>query len=294
MFDRKTPGVSCGVAIAALVLCRPVGASIDGACPGLGELYATTVSSNQTLKASVSILVTDVTVEAGVLTLVAGGYVELAPELRVESGASLRVIIDPDVSCPPELAGFGPSPTFVRVGDTASTSIPTPLTLVLAYPFATETFVPITSSDSLSLQVTGSGVTFGIGVTSVPVLLEGLNATPSATLTASLAGVDLQAQVRVVGASEEPSVVAIEPSSATIPTGSVLSLEVQLDIPASTGGTSVALLVTGAGSAPASVLVPEDQVSASFDFTAGLEAGEVTVEATLGESSATATLTITD
>jgi hypothetical protein len=68
---------------------------------------------------------------------------------------------------------------------------------------------------------------------------------------------------------------------------------VTLDLPAPTGGSTVALAVapTTAGTLPASVSVPADQLSATFSYV-DTSAASATITATLGSSTSTATVAI--
>ena len=64
-----------------------------------------------------------------------------------------------------------------------------------------DTFVAITSS-SADLTVVGGGVTIPAGSTSAPVLVDGVAQAAQVTLTASLSGTSMTADVRVLGATE--------------------------------------------------------------------------------------------
>ncbi|HLU65674.1 MAG TPA: lamin tail domain-containing protein, partial [Kofleriaceae bacterium] len=87
----------------------------------------------------------------------------------------------------------------------------------------------------------------------------------------------------------------LEPATATVAPGGTVPMTVTLDIPAGPGGATVALSVApgSAGGVPASVVVPEDELSAAFDFTAGATTGTETVTATLG-ASVDATITVAE
>jgi len=106
------------------------------------------------------------------------------------------------------------------------------------------------------------------------------------TLTASLGGVNLDADIRVIGSAEQPAVAAVTPVVSAIPPLSKVSLEVSLDIPAGFAGSTVILSLTPGlfGSVPAFVVVPADQLTATFDFTSGVAEGTELVTATLGTS----------
>ena len=188
-----------------------------------------------------------------------------------------------DASC--ALTGFGPEPSFVREGEVGVTTIPEPLVVTLSGSATSDTFVTIASS-AAALSVVGGGVIVATGNNSAPVLVNGVTPAAAVTLTASLDGASLDADVRVVGATELPAVVAVTPAFAVVPPLSTVGLAVSLDIPAGVGGSSVSLMLTpgGFGSVPASVLVASDELSAGFDFTSGASEGSELVTATLGTS----------
>jgi hypothetical protein len=81
---------------------------------------------------------------------------------------------------------------------------------------------------------------------------------------------------------------------ANIAPGGTQSYTVTLDIPAPVGGASVSptLVPSNAGTVPATVSVPAGQLSASFDYVDGSSASSLMVTATLGQSMASASLTV--
>jgi len=199
------------------------------------------------------------------------------------------------VAGPPILVSFGPQPAFVREGQTNVATIPDPLEVTLSGPAQGNTFVTVASATPSSASVVGGGVTIPNGMTSAPILLNGFTQDPAVTLTATLDAVMINADVRVVGAAEVPQVVAISPSSAVVAPMGTTMLEVFLDIPATpTVGDTVTLTLNPGtfGSVPGSVLVPGNQISAGFSFTAGSATGTETLTATLGGSMAMSTIDV--
>ena len=193
----------------------------------------------------------------------------------------------------PMLVELGPALTFVRVGQTGST-IPTPLTVSLSSPAQGDTTIDLLSADPTSLSVPAT-VVIPNGVTSVPVQVTGSLQAASVQISATLSPTTLNADVRVVGAAEVPQVVDVQPAAGTVAINTSTDLEVFLDIPADNpGGTTVDITVTPGtfGSAPATLLIPSDQLSALFSFTAGAAGGIETVTATLGSSSDFATVEV--
>ena len=193
-----------------------------------------------------------------------------------------------------QLGSFAPTPSFIHVGDTGAPTIPEPLTVSLVAPAATDTVVTVTSSDESALTVVGGGVTVPAGQTSVPVLVNGLAQAADVTLTATLDSTSLDAHVRVVDeATESPAVVSVTPDPAQVTPGGTVTLTVSLDFPPNTDrAVDLAVAPGNAGSVPASVTVPADQTEATFDYTDANNSVDGVVTATLGASSATATVQV--
>jgi hypothetical protein len=189
------------------------------------------------------------------------------------------------------LLTFGPATAFVREGQLGTPTIPVPLTVTLARIQTTNTVVAITSSDP-SVTVVGGGVTIPAGMTSAPVLVNGVSA-GTATLTATLATEMATSSVRVIAATEVPEVIAISPGSTVVAIGGDHLFRVDLDIPAPAGGVTVnlALAPAAAGTVPATVTIGADLISATFAVENITE--DLTLTATLGTSMASATITAT-
>ncbi len=195
----------------------------------------------------------------------------------------------------PILVSFSPTLSYADEGQTGAPTFPTALTVTLSGPVAGDTFVTIDSSDPTSLTVVGGGVTVTTGNDSAQVLVNGLQQSPSVTLTASLDSVMLGADVRVVGALETPTLISLTPSSGSMTAGSTIPLTVGLDIPAPVGGTVIGLALTpsDAGTIPPTVTVPAHQTSASFNYTDGMMYGGVQIDATLDAVTLSSMLTVT-
>ncbi len=191
------------------------------------------------------------------------------------------------------LAGFSAPLGFIRAGDMSQPTFPTPVTVQLTAPVAVDTFVAVTGGGGF-LTIPGGGVTIPAGQSSATLLLSGVTATPGVTLTASYMAVMKTTQIRVLGLAELPTMLSLSPSTLTVPSGGSTMLAAQIDIPAPPGGLSVALSVTpsGAGSVPASVLIPANQTSAFFTFTDGGTASAESIHATAGALTAQADVTV--
>jgi large repetitive protein len=114
-------------------------------------------------------------------------------------------------------------------------------------------------------------------------------------LTATLGAVTRTAVVRVLDPAQPPALASLTPPTAGLPPGGTVSFTVTLDIPAPAGGAAVSLAVepAGAGALPASVTVPEGQLSATFDYVDGSTATTATVSASLGASTVSSTVDVT-
>ncbi len=95
-------------------------------------------------------------------------------------------------------------------------------------------------------------------------------------------------------AGSGPTLADLSPAEATIVPGDTVTFTVTLDGPAPAGGVEVALALdpSDAGTLPGTVLVPEGQASAAFDYTDGGTAATVTVSATLGDVTLEALVTV--
>jgi large repetitive protein len=194
----------------------------------------------------------------------------------------------------PILVDMGPLPAFVRQGQMNVATIPVPLEVSLSSAAQGDTFVTVTSATPASLAVVGGGVTVPNGMISAPILFNGNAQALAVDVTATLGGVMITHPVRVIGPGEMPNASAISPPLAIVPPLGMTTLQVLLDIPAGPGGANVTLGLAPNmyGSVPASVLVPADQLSAAFDFTAFGTSGAETVTATLGSGMPTATVQV--
>jgi cysteine-rich repeat protein len=224
------------------------------------------------------------------------GYASLSGILDFRNNDSKLELRGPSdvVGGAPGLAGFGPALSYTDVGQMGTPTFPTPLTVTLTNPPAADTFVAVTSGDPASLTVVGGGATVPAGQMTAPVLVNGLAQSPSVTLTAVLGGAQLDAAVRVIGPAEQPQIAMLSPASSMAAPGSTVVLTVTLDIPAPAGGAIVSLMVSpaNAGTVPATVTVPANQLSAPFDYVDGSTTTMATVTATLGASMANASITL--
>ncbi|HEY2775082.1 MAG TPA: lamin tail domain-containing protein [Candidatus Binatia bacterium] len=193
----------------------------------------------------------------------------------------------------PAMTGFSPPLSYARQGDSDVPTFQTPLAVTMNGPVAQDTFVAIATSDPASLTIVGGGVTILSGQTSAQVHINGLAQSADVTLTATFGAANLVAHVRVIGTSETPVLVDLQPATTSVVQGGTRTFTVTLDIPASPGGSSVALSLTpaDAGTIPPSVLVPADQFSATFDYDDANTETSAQIDATLG-SMLSADLTI--
>lgn len=194
---------------------------------------------------------------------------------------------------PPVLTGFGPGISYVYAGQTDVPTIPTPLTITLSDVVTTDTIVTVTSGAS---SLTVSDVTITTGNASAVVPVTGVSQDLAVTLTATLDSNTLFADVRVVDPAEIPAVVAVTPNPLVLGVSETVAMNVFLDIPARAGGELITLTPTTGSVLPTSVTVQENELSATFDFTAGVTeaTGTVTADHGASGSSAFADVTVID
>jgi hypothetical protein len=275
------------------VIVQIAGATVTDVMPALGP--GDTAPSNEFVVDG-ALRVDDLLYLVTPFPVVGQGYTSIGGVLAMHDGDSTlepRDATDLAIGAP-VITSFAPALSYVDVGQMGVPTIPTPLTVTLSSAPATDTFVTITSGDPTSLTIVGGGVTIAAGTTSAPVLVNGLGQSPSVTLTATLGASMLGAQVRVLGATEVPSLTALSPATATLAPGGTQTYTVTLDLPAPAGGTTVNLMVAPAtaGTLPAMVLVPAGQVSATFDYTDGSTTSSETVTASLGAAMFSSVITI--
>ncbi|MCP3135883.1 amidohydrolase family protein [Pyxidicoccus xibeiensis] len=198
----------------------------------------------------------------------------------------------------PALTAFGGG-GFIRVGSATGDTLPQVLTVTMANAYPVDVTVAVTSSDSTALEVVDGGVVIPARQTSAVVKLNPRMQAAGVTLTATLGESSLPATVRVLGQSEQPAVSRISPDEVTMVPGGTVTLTVHLDRPAP-ANTTVALSMdpaTGFGTFSVengALAVATDAMQATFTFTADPEADgtEGTLTATLGDSSASRTVTL--
>lgn len=192
------------------------------------------------------------------------------------------------------LKEIGPAQVFVNEGVTnGSTTPPLVVTLNQPAPFS-GILVNLTSSAPTQLTVPDQ-VLIPEGQTSAEVLVTALvGGGNPVTVTASYDGKEKTASVTVVAAAQDPKLVSLTASPATVALGETSELTVTLDIPAKTGGLTVDLSFdTAVLSGPTEVLVAEGQTQATF-VVQGLGVGMTTVVASVNESFASTEVTVAE
>jgi cytosine/adenosine deaminase-related metal-dependent hydrolase len=209
-----------------------------------------------------------------------------------------------DVVLVPVLTGLGPN-AFTRVGTVSQTTIPAsaPMLVTLSSAAIADTPVTLSVADADKAYLTvDSPVTIKKGDKSAPIAVSGIAlksmaATTVITVTASLNGVNQTGTVRVLGATDAPTLTAITPSATKVTLGGKVTLNVVLDIPAPAGFAAINLDVTNGWMLSASsVTVMQDALLGAFDVTQAGANSSATVTATqnpgAGQVTAQATLTV--
>jgi hypothetical protein len=194
---------------------------------------------------------------------------------------------------PPQLASIGPALSYVRVNQTGVNTFPTgsELTVTLTGPAQGNTTVDL-SSNSAALTVNDVVVPDGQSSVTVPVS-TGASTASSVTVTAQLgSGTPKTANVRVLGATEQPTTVTLSPSTATVTPAGMVTLTATLDIPAPPGGTPVTLSVTPSLAGDVTALtIAANALSGTFIYT-DATGDASTVKATVGSSMSSTQITV--
>ncbi|MFU8806854.1 MAG: thrombospondin type 3 repeat-containing protein, partial [Bradymonadaceae bacterium] len=182
---------------------------------------------------------------------------------------------------PPYLTGFSHEHTFLHE---AVTEVPYPsLEVLLNRTADVDTVVTLEYPTNDALQGPAS-VTILAGESSALVELTGLvaQADPVA-ITAKYDGAEFTTNVLVYGEASTREIVTLEAGALNGYPGDTVTLTVSLNIPAGSGGESIALSVDPAGALTIneSVLVPAGSLAASFDVVLPQEFGPVTIIADL-------------
>ncbi len=291
----ETAPAPIAVAYSDVATGGPRATTLEGVIVTLGAATVSAVNgADFTLTSGTDSLVVDNFVFATPLPAVNQAYVsatgvlvfrQMVSKLEPRSAADL-------VLGAPGLASLSPALSFARVGETTNApTFPTPLTVTLTAPAQGDTTVAIMSGDA---ALTVANVTIPNGATSAPVPVTAVTQSAAVTLTAMLGIQTTTAQVRVLGTAEVPATVTLGPSTAAIVANASQLFTVTLDLPAPAAGTVVSLaeVPAGAGTIPATVTVLADQLSAQFSYADLGTATSITVTATLGGSTSTATITV--
>lgn len=196
-----------------------------------------------------------------------------------------------DVDVNAGLVGFEPS--FVLVPAGTNGVPPGGLALVLSRSVGTPTNVQLTSSDAGVIVTSPIVIPAGQSRVDVSVNAPSAIGTP-VTLTATFDNRSVQATLRVYDDASPRAITAVRLDSASLAPSSQVTGEVEIDLPAVTGGTTVSLSVNPSdlGSVPASVTVPFGAHTGSFTLTTGETEGSGQVVANLALSSASAPFTV--
>ena len=284
--DEVRLGGSRAVALES-VLVRVGSSSVTAVNTAAGEFTAS--------QGAASMIVDDFLFLTQYFPVVTQAYVTLTGILAFRNGSyRLEPRAQDDLSAVARLAGFTTSTAFIRNGATGVGTIPTAMEVRLTAPVLTATTVTIASSDTSALTVVGGQVVIPAGQLGAPVLLNALAPSAGVTLTATLSDVTATTSVRVLTDTDVPTAITLTPASTTINPGTTVNYTLTLNVPAPVGGLVVNLAATpaGAGTVPASVTVPVDQVSATFNYVDNRTAAGITITATYAAVTGTASISV--
>ncbi len=195
----------------------------------------------------------------------------------------------------PQLESFLPAQSFVDEG--AVDVVPVPdLRVTIDRPApAGGTVVTLEADEPGRLGVPAS-VMVPEGATSAQVRVSGVTGgADPVTVTATLGGDSLTADVVVVAPGSDPVVASLEPDPAEVAVGASLTFTVTLSQPAGAGGADVALTLAPGTHASLddgpTVTVPQGSLWASFGVT-GTAGGDEILTASLNGSDVSADLTV--
>ncbi|MEO6953292.1 MAG: amidohydrolase family protein [Polyangia bacterium] len=187
----------------------------------------------------------------------------------------------------PLLLSIDPAQSFVRVG--SNMSLPSPLVITLDSAPAADLPIALTSSDSTSLMVPAS-VTVLAGQTSASIMVMGVAAAPSVTITATLGAMTKTSTVRVVGTNEVAKLSALTPGTVASAAGKATTFTASLDIPAEVDKV-VTLTTTGGALSDATITIAKDAVAGTFTYTQD-STPTSTITAVSGADTVTATASL--
>lgn len=196
----------------------------------------------------------------------------------------------------PFVSYFAPDEVYVEAGGSAV--LPSALTIHLSGAAQGDTVIDVSSSNGAVLTVPTT-VTVLDGNDTVVVPLTGnvaqlATVTVTASHTVSSVLHEIQATVHVYDDSLTRSVLSVTPDPASVLIDTSTEFTVTLDLPAPTGGSTVALGTTGGiGTVPANVSVAADAFSATFLLDSASTAATGTITATLN-GTASADVTVLD
>jgi len=196
-----------------------------------------------------------------------------------------------DMQRPVQLVSFGPQGQFTREGMAMPAStIPSPLRVRINSVQTTDTTVTLVSDAGISVP---PSVTITAGNVDTEVQVQGLVQSPGEFITATVGTGSLSTLVRVIGAAEQPVLRTCSPNPLLVPEDGVADLTLTVDLPPAMAIDITLDAGSGFVSVPATSQVAANTLTTTFTVTAapGIT-GNGTVDATLGASSLSCTVTI--
>ena len=190
---------------------------------------------------------------------------------------------------PATLASLSPARLVLEAGVTDTNS----MVLSLARPASVEETVTVACAPAAQLTCPATLI-FQAGEQSKAIALAAQAASATeATVTATLGSSELTGSVRVYDANSPRTVLRLQPDELSLGLEATGSMSLEVDLPATPGGTVIQLSSSGIVSVPAEVTVPEGLTTVDFDVIAGTTAGSDTVTATLN-GDVTASVTVSE
>ncbi len=163
--------------------------------------------------------------------------------------------------------GLLPGRTFTRVGQNPAETFPEPLMLELTEPLSQNTFFVMDTSDP---NISAENVNIIAGDSAGPVLVSATE--PGIYFVSTeLNGVITTSQVQALSPAHFPEELTVVPELLTVQTNAQAEFTVTVDTPAPPGGLEIVITSAIGGSIPASITIPENEITGIVPYSAPSE-----------------------